>query len=767
MKKAQSAKKKKAAITVESTLVSLQDKKAKQIKDLKSETDEEQNTSKTEEKLANFTKFYKENNLVPENEWYAFFTYSTRPPPVTFRIVESYRLCPSHVDTVPGVPSQARVLMRYMQQKYVDTINKITIGNKQPVHLGPLPWYPKELAWMLNITQEETEKYLGLKDFENFLKTERMQNTLQRVETWSLFPPLILDVKPQHLVLDMCASPGFLASQVCEMMNAEPLQANAGMLVLNDLYKTKDKILYQWTQGIKVVYTFYDARKYPEFYLSDKKTLQNAVRYDRIMCDVKCSVDGTMRKNTGIQVLWNVRASLQYHSEQKEILKRALELVKVKGRVLYSTTTMNPIENEAIIMAMIKEAKGSVELFDVRPMIKDFKYRPGMTTWKVMTEDGIFLEKYSDANEEFTSEYPETVFPPPIKEAMAYHMERCIRVLPHDSDTAGWFCAVLVKNSELPWIREKILEEMKVQQQQEQQTMETEEESSGLKKYGYTIKLKCHVIPTEIEWVTETTNQKLQTTTRTNIERYAMPEQEMDPACKPRELIPSVDGDFTFCEQTTEQWILIKAFFGITDDFDPTNMVMRNNRTTFYQSCPMVKALIQNNRDQANKNFGSDFGVCMFFVLPTMIIHMNTSTPVMMSHECLSFLYPFIKKQLVNITSDDLIKLAFYDKVKIDTLSEKAQADLKETEQGCVLFVYRPKYMSSLPNCNITFVGARGEQWCLHFKDGKTSEWKNTFRLAGMEREDYGRKLQEEKLVAALAKDKLKEKEKEEEKMQT
>jgi multisite-specific tRNA:(cytosine-C5)-methyltransferase len=49
---------------------------------------------------------------------------------------------------------------------------------------------------------------------------------------------------------------------------------------------------------------------------------------------------------------------LHFSSDQKAILKRALELVKVKGRVLYSTTSLNPIENEAVVMAMIKEAQG-------------------------------------------------------------------------------------------------------------------------------------------------------------------------------------------------------------------------------------------------------------------------------------------------------------------------------------------------------------------------------------------------------------------------
>lgn len=44
-----------------------------------------------------------------------------------------------------------------------------------------------------------------------------------------------------------------------------------------------------------------------------------------------------------------------------------------------------------------------------------------------------------------------------------------------------------------------------------------------------------------------------------------------------------------------------------------------------------------------------------------------------------SFLYPFIGKQVVNIDNEDLLKLAYWDKVKIENLSEKAKDDIKET----------------------------------------------------------------------------------------
>ncbi|KAL4234564.1 hypothetical protein ACF0H5_006205 [Mactra antiquata] len=374
VKGAASKKKKTQKITVASTAESLA-------------TQEKLNEGKTEnrqeEKLEKFTKYYKEIELVPEGEWKAFFKSMTDPPPVSFRLVESYRLLASHIDTVPGVPSQARVLARYLHTKFVDVVNQMTVGNKTPVNLAPLPWYPKELGWCVNIAKEDIDKYLRLKEFDNFLKTEKMQNTMQRLETWSMFPPTLLDIKPQHVVLDMCAAPGFMASQILEMMNAEPLQSQNGVLVLNDLFKANDKMHYQWTQGSKVVYTFFDARNYPDYYFNDKKTYQSEIKYDRVICDVRCSCDGTMRKNTGIQEQWNFKSALGFHEEQKAILKRALEVVKVKGRVLYSTTSLNPVENEAVIAAVLQETQGSVLLMDCSQLTKNITVRPGMKCWKV------------------------------------------------------------------------------------------------------------------------------------------------------------------------------------------------------------------------------------------------------------------------------------------------------------------------------------------------------------------------------------------------
>lgn len=78
--------------------------------------------------------------MIPDVEWNAFMKACTNLPPFSCRIVESFMLCPSHIDTVPGVPSQGHELMQYMKSKHVDTVNKMTVDAKTHVKLDPLPW---------------------------------------------------------------------------------------------------------------------------------------------------------------------------------------------------------------------------------------------------------------------------------------------------------------------------------------------------------------------------------------------------------------------------------------------------------------------------------------------------------------------------------------------------------------------------------------------------------------------------------------------------
>lgn len=62
---------------------------------------------------------------------------------------------------------------------------------------------------------------------------------------------------------------------------------------------------------------------------------------------------------------------------QSRILRRGAELLTVGGRLVYSTCSLNPIENEAVIHRLLKETDGSLQLVDVSASLPGLKYTPG------------------------------------------------------------------------------------------------------------------------------------------------------------------------------------------------------------------------------------------------------------------------------------------------------------------------------------------------------------------------------------------------------
>lgn len=57
-------------------------------------------------------------------------------------------------------------------------------------------------------------------------------------------------------------------------------------------------------------------------------------------------------------------------------------MLKVGGKISYSTCSLNPIENEAVVAAALKEYKGKIRL--VNTGLPGFKFQPGFTKWRFM-----------------------------------------------------------------------------------------------------------------------------------------------------------------------------------------------------------------------------------------------------------------------------------------------------------------------------------------------------------------------------------------------
>ena len=102
-----------------------------------------------------------------------------------------------------------------------------------------------------------------------------------------------------------------------------------------------------------------------------------------------------MRKFPHIYRLFRPRYSLDLHVVQLQIAKAAVELLKPRGagRVVYSTCSLNPLEDEAVLCGLLRHyGRERLRLVDVvqeEGMLVHLKARPGLSEWRI--DPDVFL----------------------------------------------------------------------------------------------------------------------------------------------------------------------------------------------------------------------------------------------------------------------------------------------------------------------------------------------------------------------------------------
>lgn len=301
-----------------------------------------------------------------------------------------------------------------------------------------------------------------------FLVQASSEGLLARQEVGSMLPVLGLH-RGKHLkrnarVLDLCASPGSKTLQALEIVGPR------GRVVANDVHPKRLETLQDAVQrsGMpwldRLVYTNHDAAVFPKTLPIGSTTSQQ--RPHVVLCDVPCSGDGTIRKDPTILPGWSPTAARALHELQCRILRRALEVVQVGGVVSYSTCSLNPMENEAVVQTVLRlvdlNDDEAVELLEW-PEIEGLALRPGATSWKVLdylqeaskdNEDNLAEGRweeytcYEEAKDVMVHCYP-TLWPLHERQAKDA-LKRCRRLWPQDQDTGGFFVALLRKKAELP-----------------------------------------------------------------------------------------------------------------------------------------------------------------------------------------------------------------------------------------------------------------------------------------------------------------------------
>ncbi|XP_045192282.2 RNA cytosine C(5)-methyltransferase NSUN2-like [Mercenaria mercenaria] len=681
--------------------------------------------------MSTFIKYYKGIGLVPEEEWKHFFTSCFSDLPFTFRICENRRKINNILEGKPGTLGQAEVLREFLRNSIFPKVANVKVDDV-PFEVTPLPWYPKQLAWRTNVDHKTFFQCDDLKPISNFITQEDKAGFVSKGEIANMIPPLLVDINPSHKILEMCAAPGYQTTQILEQILNSPKKLSDGFVVANDV---DFRINYRWSQGTNVFFTHEDAKKFPDLYTTEEHVPESKILYDRIFIDAPSSDDGSLRSNKKVRAGWNVTKAQKNHKDLKAMLRRGLELLELNGQLVYITTSLNPIENEAVVAALLKEAPETLELVDVRNRLPDFHVRPGMAKWKVMSQGLVFYDTFESSPLWFQKENEDTLFAPTEDDAALLNLDRCLRVMPHDNDTGGFFVAVITKFGPLPWQKDEAEEAMETEADVKQEGKEDKVDGAGdaekKKKSPYTlpIRVDVNVCCSEIEWTTEVTNESLNTTATTETSNFDLAPMKISKSCMPAWLQKKLQEQACRYEEvkpTDSEWVTYRDMFDLKKVNPLPNMlkyVQDGKFTLFYYYNPTVRSLIRFNTEVARRSKAQCGGMLMMRCADGGKTDVKSTLPVLQ----------FMNKRLLTITRADLVQMLENKEVVIKDLTDRLQKELQTVpDNGPVYFLYEPKGKNADPKCAIVIWR---EKFPLFVKDEffTRSERQHCLRLCGVD----------------------------------
>uniref|UniRef100_H3CV39 tRNA (cytosine(34)-C(5))-methyltransferase n=1 Tax=Tetraodon nigroviridis TaxID=99883 RepID=H3CV39_TETNG len=637
-----------------------------------------------------FEHYYKEQGLVPDGEFESFMEAMREPLPATIRIT--------------GYKSHAKEILHCLKDKYFKDILELEIDGQKIEAPQPLRWYPDEQAWHTNMSRKIIRKSPLLEKFHQFLISETESGNISRQEAVSMIPPLLLKIEPHHKILDMCAAPGSKTAQLIEMLHSDmDVPFPEGFVIANDVDNKRCYLLVHQAKRLNspcIMVVNHDASCIPTLNINvDGK--KDILFYDRILCDVPCSGDGTMRKNIDVWKKWTTSNSLHLHGLQLRIAVRGVEQLAVGGRMVYSCS-LNPIEDEAVIASLLEKSEGALELADCSADLPGLKWMPGVTSWKLMTKEGQWYSDWSEVPSSRHTQIRPTMFPPKDPEKLiGMHLERCMRILPHHQNTGGFFVAVLVKKAPMPWnkrypkVRKDVSEASQVASTPADtpHLLETTVQREGAEPEGKGDSREQEESPNGASLTQETPATQ---------DGVCGP-----PASKKMRLFGYKEDPFVFLTEEDPVFTTIQSFYDLSPDFPKLNVLTRTHegkKRHLYMVSKELRNVLLNNSERikvintgvkvwSRNSDGEEFGC-----------------PFRLAQEGIYTLQPYIRSRIIRVSVEDIKVLLTQENPFLSKLQDDAHAQAKKICMGSIVLKYIPNPDSPAePQCPIQLCGWRGK----------------------------------------------------------
>ena len=341
-----------------------------------------------------------ENTFANENEVKLFNESLRKSLPIAFRINKSGS-------------NYSRVMQMILDQQEKGTqglekfLEQYELIEPKMFDLKQVSWFPGKSVWVMDATRNMLKKCPAMKVLHTQIQKGSEGGLLTRQELVSMLPPLFMDIQPDDKVLDMCAAPGSKTSQLLENLlmgcvtnqkgssfedRLKALGHSKGAIIANEIETKRAFILSHQMKRFNssnVAVVNHPGQGIPTLRMAGEDKTQKFF-FDKVLVDVPCSGDGAIRKIPMKWRNWSAMDGINLHFLQIQLLEKALDLVKVGGIIVYSTCSLNPIENEAVVAEVFRRANskcsGALELEDVHSKFEGLLMRKGMTKWDVLIE---------------------------------------------------------------------------------------------------------------------------------------------------------------------------------------------------------------------------------------------------------------------------------------------------------------------------------------------------------------------------------------------
>lgn len=190
----------------------------------------------------------------------------------------------------------------------------------------------------INVKQGLLEQFLileGMKNLETKKSFQEGKFTIQ--DEMAGFIPIILNPKPDEIVLDACSSPGGKTTFMAELMG------NRGEIIAWDIHQHRVKLVEEVANRLGITMIKAEVK---DATLYEKKYQE---KFDKILLDVPCLGLGVLKRKPDIKWKRKEEEIETIRKTQNQILENCSNYLKTEGELVYSTCSILKEENEEVI----------------------------------------------------------------------------------------------------------------------------------------------------------------------------------------------------------------------------------------------------------------------------------------------------------------------------------------------------------------------------------------------------------------------------------